>query len=388
MVQKVEETLYELPKNPPLKVLYIPAKCDLSVGPPLPTPLYSQLILDLLTIPIAVFCQTGQYRLAESWKIRTFPYFPPEIDFESNLNLDIDPIFTSNTGKSLYSAAVSSNSIENYHKALDFWFNIEPFGASAMWLLVFLGNFYYGKKDESQALLCYRKAEGVMTRRRCVETGCVLVRLRLAQLMRDYGYGVTEVVRCLKMAMKACEQNMEERSSQTDVMFFLAKMYVEGCALDKAEQMYQACLDIMETQDSQYKKLAGVYYHFGVAQFKSHQYPRAEYFYEKAISADCHLVDNFNLNDLHLSLVELYLSWQKPKEHELAHQRAFLQSTTRKAYSLVSEWGKKLLMLYRSTGRRQYEETVACLTIKSVSTGPNSYYRYESIRAIRGLYPY
>jgi tetratricopeptide (TPR) repeat protein len=372
IVRYTEEALAELPNSPKLCVLF--ASTDATSEP---CNLLSRTIYDLLTYAIAALCERNAYSEAVPFRIKANQLFSQRKACESPWRLSIPTDLILPAAQNLYKYALNTQTVDSYCRALDCWYLLEPLGSTSFDLLVRLGDLHFSHKDDTSAILAYRKAELIIRHDKQPAERTVLTILRLCKLQGKHCYAPIIRVNTLQYALHICSFYPENPSLLLDTLYSLAKAYTDAMKLTDAEITFVQCLSLMNTPPCH--PLAGVYYHFAKQQMKSEHFSEAESLLSQALSSFPHPVEEFSKHDVYLSLLELYTRW-KPEEVErtlLCALNATLGGRNE------GDWTDKVIEYYRSRARDR-EEAVAVMALKG--RGRAMYRRYQSLRYTRDLY--
>ena len=372
IVRYTEEALAELPNSPKLCVFFTTTDT-----PAEPCNLLARTTYDLLTYAIAALCERKAYPQALPFRLKANQLFSKRKAGECAWRLSYPSDISLPEAQNLYQSALSTQTVESYCRALDCWYMLEPLGSSSLDLLIRSGDLHYNRKDDTSAILAYRKAEFIIRHEKQPAEGTVLTMLRLSKLQSKHCYAPIITVNLLQRALHICNLYPENPSLLLDTLYSLAKAYTDADKLTEAETTFVQCLSLMNTPPC--NPLAGVYYHFAKQQMKSQHYSEAESLLSQALSGSPHSVEEFSKHDVYLSLVELYTCW-KPGEVErtlLCGLNAALGGRHE------VDWSDKVMEYYRSRARDR-EEAVAVMAHKRF--GRAQYRRYQSLRYSRELY--
>lgn len=370
IVSYVEEAIAELPNKPKLCVLFVNSDME-------PCNLLSRTTYDLLTYAIAVLCERKAYLQARPFRLKANQLFSQRKPYESPWKLSVPSDLPLPEAHNLYQSAISTQSVESYCKALDCWYMMEPLGSISLDLLVRLGDLHYSRRDDTAAILAYRKAELSIRYEKRPAEGTVLTMLRLSKLQSKHCYAAIITANLLQRALHICSFYPENPSLLLDTLYSLAKAYTDADKLTEAETTFVQCLSLMNTPPCH--PLAGVYYYFAKQQMKSQHYSEAESLLNQALSGSSHSVEEFSTHDVYLSLVQLYTSW-KPEKVEstlLCALNATLGGRNE------GDWSDKVMEYYRNRARDR-EEVVAVMVLRRI--GKTEYRRYQPLRYTRNLY--
>lgn len=372
IVRYTEETLAELPICSKFRVLF--ARTDREAEP---CNLLASATYDLLSQSIAALCEVKAYSEALPFRIQANRLFAQRIPCESHWGLSTSEDLISPKARYLYESAVSANTEDGYQKALDYWYLLEPLGSTTYRLLERLGDLYFRKKDETQAILTYRKAELVIQYDPYPAISTVLVLLRLAQLERKLHFAPIITVKSLQMALRICGLHPPNPSLLLDVLYSLAKSYSDAGCASEAESAFEQCLSLMQSPPCH--QVTGVFFHFAKQQVKSKHYSEAESLFHQALSDIPSSLEEFSAHDIYTSLVELYSTW-KP---ELVEKTLFSALSAALNDRHFCEWCEKLTSFFRLKAREK-EESVVVFMLKRDDR--LQYRKYQALRITRELY--
>lgn len=372
IVRYTEEALAELPRSLKLRVLFVRTDRD-----SVPCNLLASTTYDLLSCSIAALCDANAYSEAMPFRIQANRLFSQRLPCETHWGLSIPEDLISPKARNLYESAVSANTVDSYQKALDYWYLLEPLGSTSFRLLERLADLHFNKKEETEAILAYRKAELIITNDPYPAISTVLILLRLGHLERKYCYAAIITVKSLQHALHICGLYPDNPPLLLDVLFSLAKAYSDAGQLNEAECTFVQCLSLMQSPPC--RQLAGVFYHFAKQQVKSKHYSEAESLFNQALSGSSHVVEECSKHDVYVSLVELYSNW-KPEAVENTLFAA-LFATLKEQH--IWDWCNKLMTFFHSKAREKEESVVVFMLKREKSI---QYRKYQAIRSARELY--
>ena len=372
ILTSINSVLSELPSNLKLPVLFTPRYSDFSLCNLLSSTMYA-----ILTHGILQLCEIDAFNSAKPFRTLANRLFSHRIKGEIRWGFDISPGLISIKAQKLYEDALNPPSIPSIQLALDYWYLIEPFGSHSYRLLAVLGDLYYEKKDETEAILAYRKAESILFLSESKPKESILLLLRLNRIQRKFSYPPAISVKSLEFALKVSET--WDREMEVDVLYSLARAYTDNKQMELAELTFNSCLSLMESEGN--RQLSAVYFHFGQQQFEYKRYLEAEVLLNKALTGASHSVEDLSKDEIYQKLIDLYTQW-KPEWVERTQLLALIEAMGKKVNE--GRWCEQLMERYRCK-RRDKEEQVAVLVMQRCQGG-ESYRKYAAFRAIRALY--